>query len=210
MYSKEEVVELFAKFHKEKLSLYDFNPFLKEKGLIEEQFEDGWYRFTGMNTGKHSFYYINEDKTNYGISCINGWVENLNLSIDHKNMSKATPKEVEEALIKEAKKRGFKKGAKFIGLRGAVEIICSYNPKLLVDTKDCLVCGEDYIFNYRNDGKWAEIVEEKKEEIDFNTPEWREFANEMKADLDVLMRNKKITRIITDAVKEIGETYIKK
>nr|WP_299488663.1 hypothetical protein [uncultured Allomuricauda sp.] len=72
----------------------------------------------------------------------------------------ATPKEIEEQLIKEAKKRGFKKGARYIPI---LEIEVEDPNKVWEATDafdyypetDAISCGFQYIYRQ---GKWAEIV----------------------------------------------------
>ena len=63
-------------------------------------------------------------------------------------------KEVEQALIKEAKKRGFKKGVRFT---------CLYN-KFIVDDCHPMLCSEGYLWIKGGcvfrDGKWATIIKE--------------------------------------------------
>jgi hypothetical protein len=70
---------------------------------------------------------------------------------------KATDKEVEEALIKEAKKIGFKEGVHFIDVvDGELEVVDGDGYKYYPNT-DILTLNSDHI--YRN-GKWAEIITE--------------------------------------------------
>ena len=76
----------------------------------------------------------------------------------------ATKEEVEEALIKEAKKRGFKKGVTIdksnLDYPFKKIWIISSNHYFFDITDNTLMIGSDYIFN---NGKWAEIIPEAKE-----------------------------------------------
>tara|TARA_R110002167_G_scaffold274525_1_gene480596 strand:+ start:908 stop:1423 length:516 start_codon:yes stop_codon:yes gene_type:complete len=68
---------------------------------------------------------------------------------------RATDEEVKKALIKEAKKRGFKKGCEYIGVRDLTIQKATKN----IDVWNCNSCiemGFDYVFL---DGKWATIIE---------------------------------------------------
>tara|TARA_R110001632_G_scaffold34101_1_gene87145 strand:+ start:2091 stop:2633 length:543 start_codon:yes stop_codon:yes gene_type:complete len=160
-YTKEEVVELFNEFDKElpNTSKYKFitNNFLKEKGLIKEEFEVGkWYKSKNHNI---TACYVDEHN-NYGVS-FGVWKDAMILNY-FEAWTLATDKEVETALIKEAKKRGFKEGVK-------------YNCNNVMGRKDEVLCGKvifDYDYNglfcssngwIFEDGKWATIIEEPKE-----------------------------------------------
>jgi len=77
----------------------------------------------------------------------------------------ATEKQVEEALIKEAKKRGFKRGAKFKGINRygvSSDVIWTETEdfELFTDQEGTILCGGGNCFA---NGKWAEIIEETKE-----------------------------------------------
>lgn len=71
----------------------------------------------------------------------------------------ATQEEVEEALIKEAKRRGFKEGVKFKTIYGSMRTVdvikCDYEDFAVY----CKGGGVIY-----EDGKWAEVVSGKKED----------------------------------------------
>ncbi len=80
----------------------------------------------------------------------------------------ATNEEVEQALIKEAKRRGFKEGVRFIDVRDGAELVVSefaltydldeapYNNELRVSIDDF------YYGVIFKEGKWAEIITKKK------------------------------------------------
>ena len=160
MYSKKEVVELLKDFkYKNLLSRrFDetFTKLLKEKGLIESELEIGkWYHY-----GTDLLVWNGGDST-YGFNQGVDYLNNAYFTVDE--AIPATDKEVEEALIKEAKKRGFKEGVK-------VTQINKYNlgnpgeDKWVVTNGHYeYICGKLFICNIClfNDGKWAEIIEEE-------------------------------------------------
>lgn len=100
----------------------------------------------------------------YGVDCyafdytIKGSDESYD-SLHISNLKPATDKEVEEALIKEAKRRGFVEGAKYIGFNGDGDEL--YDGALVRDGykywkyHNLLSCGLGYIFH---NGKWAELI----------------------------------------------------
>ena len=142
---------------------------LKEKGLIKEEFEiDKWYR-----RGDDFIYYTCEFM-NYGI--IDGqWRNDLYFSTAQEQLYiPATDKEVEEALIKEAKKRGFKEGVKFngvdrVGINGVFKgsdcVTGSYFRHNTYPKENVLLTNGIAIFS---NGKWAEIVEQTPLEVIIN------------------------------------------
>jgi hypothetical protein len=79
-------------------------------------------------------------------------------SNDRKNRY-ATQQEVKEALINEAKKRGFVKGVKFLSLLTAVKSECGINYNYYYDENELYSNGMCLF----KDGKWAEIVKEPTE-----------------------------------------------
>lgn len=133
---------------------YDFKPKL-EVGK--------WYKF---NRGLSNFLYFIEnikEGTGYGFNkgiwCNDNdrWCDNFD------NHTPATDKEVEEALIKEAKKRGFKVGVKVYfkssgehrKITGELYISRKYKGEMVCFGSENQ-CG-DIIFQ---NGKWVEIIEE--------------------------------------------------
>ena len=178
-YSKEEVVELFNEAEKrchEKGHYISFKYFLKEKGLIEEEFEVGkWYKksddwlicITDLSPNKSgcSAYGFYENDWNGS----KNWEKSNALCLN--GFKPATDKEVEEALIAHAKKLGFKEGVKFKNIE--VGCIQTFEKDLYSSDGDVNVTSPEsewsafgghsnpYIFK---DGKWAEIVEEEKED----------------------------------------------
>ena len=140
----------------------EFYDFLKEKGLIKEEFEVGrWYKLNGhlrCYSDKHNHYgfYDSEwDGRQSVLNYVNKW-------------TLATDKEVETALIKEAKKR-FNVNNKieyFIG--NSKEQTIGHLNKFIYHPSDdeLLIRGgckgtNSGLVIYRK-GKWATIIEEPK------------------------------------------------
>jgi len=156
-YSKEEVVELFHEFYDDwinngaTLSNRGYQKWLKEKGIIEPELEVGkWYKSEGT---KLLFNYQEGDYI-YGF-------------FDYKWIEAAwewDDTEVEEALIAEAKRRGFKKGCSFVPLNNDL-LIREYesptsNSFVYFDCSIGLTMSDDYSnVSIFNNGKWAEIIE---------------------------------------------------
>lgn len=102
----------------------------------------------------------------YGFDCNSGWMDGWNQKgiTEMGNVTPATDKEVETALIAEAKKRGFKKGVRYKSLYNDYDSGMVNNSGLIYKSKiNCLYVksGEmiDVIFRK---GNWAEIIEEPK------------------------------------------------
>ena len=132
---------------------------LKQKGLIKEDFELGkWYKHS---SGGYWFLkeITDEDLIIYGFTCMMKWInESLRDKSALRHLAPATDKEVETALIKEAKKRGFKEGMVNINcLLGGREWDddCGYGFDF---NGDYLELGAATIFK---DGKWATIIEKE-------------------------------------------------
>ena len=131
------------------------NNFAKEKGLLKEEFEKGkWYR------RGYDFIYYTCESMNYGI--MGGqWRNDIYFSTAQEQLYiPATDKEVSEALIKGAKK--------YIGktvkcLEDGIRYIV-YELDYWCDRSNTLWCNSDSGINIClfQDGKWAEIVEEKE------------------------------------------------
>ena len=138
--------------------------FMIEIGLIEEEFEvKKWYKskfgvivfFERTRTGV--FY-------GYGFNANGHWMDDDGCNFTNKKnyWTLATGKEVGEALIKEAKKRGFGNNVDFISLETGGTVDCK-NIRGIFDyskRSNALLLNGHYVFQ---NGKWAEIVEEKKE-----------------------------------------------
>jgi len=149
-----------------------FKKALKDKGLIKEEFEVGkWYkgkRYNGVEVlfvcGLDSYGFYDGD-----------FIDLEDFSSDYLNdedygyeLRPATDKEVETALIKEAKKRGFKEGVKFLSARDG-DIRTATNEFYSFDNWNkytTLQLDTAWIFK---GGKWATIIEEPKVES-YGTP----------------------------------------
>lgn len=155
---KKKVLEIYNDV--EKLKVYYPEAF-------EQELEVGsWYKFISGTLG----FYTGENLKSYGIhfdgkewmdNCT--WFSSSNINKIHK---KATQQEIATALIKEAEKRGYKKGITYkFGLAQDIRTITSdvfYYSKI----DGSLWLGYDIIFI---NGTWAEIIPAKqmtKEEIE--------------------------------------------
>jgi len=184
MYSKKEVVELFNDFKEENCSFehgsfyYDKHSipqFLKEKGLIE-QFEVGKWWKQKIYNGDTYYMCLYELRCGswyfYGI--IDGkWGKSSVSTYDMKKWERMTNEEVEEALIKECDKF---KGKKVKCIFDGIEYSIWQNPKYWYNSRDNHLgvefAGGDKCVLFHN-GDWAEIVEDKKEEIDLSVLKMR-------------------------------------
>ena len=102
----------------------------------------------------YGFSFSNEWKNNKGFGSVNDYT--------NKNFRPATDKEVEEALIKEAKKRGFKEGVR-IKSKWMTNISANnLNGKFVFDNKFELCAEANRLMKYTifEKGVWAEIIKE--------------------------------------------------
>lgn len=122
---------------------------------LKKELEVGkWYKLKGR------LFCISENSHNkYGFNLLGKWIDDLYITYPEEGVI-ATPEEVEQALIKEAKKRGFKKGVMYEGeglvnhkkpFSGCFEYFPSQN------TLDCCK-GSGEIFR---SGKWAEPLQKE-------------------------------------------------
>ena len=166
-YTEEEVIELFEEYLEWKVSGQYYgkmshpNFFLKEKGLIKDNLEVGkWY---WLDNDKSFLYFYTGKSVTYGFNIAGTWSDTLSeCDKISGNEIEATKEEVEEALIKEAKKRGFKEGVKIYGRDYTV--INNFFTRIF-NNDLCLFMGSELgknicIFEH---GKWASIIEEAKE-----------------------------------------------
>jgi hypothetical protein len=101
----------------------------------------------------------------YGFTHINrSWTESYGCSSSFRNpdyrYSPATDKEVKEALIKEAKKRGFKEGVKYTNNGGGTNQLKSSDLIYEYVSGVGMTLGTEDIWFYSK-GKWAEIIKPK-------------------------------------------------
>ena len=98
----------------------------------------------------------------YGFDYSGYWADELtgfNYSLE---LNRATDKEVEQALIKEAKTRGFKKNVVIITSKtGVKRTLNSNNFEMIGNNLVCLSSKGSYIYSsVFTNGKWAEIIKE--------------------------------------------------
>jgi len=214
-HSDKEVAALFHEYNTS-TKVQDVYEFLEEKGLIGEQFEVGkWYmgddglifHITNITQFRNSF-------GGYGFGDNGNWFNDKSDTIGVDDEREATPQEVESALIKEAKKRGFKEGCVYDATKlGHIEQTnCSIQGNNFEWDENTLMIDRWEIFR---DGKWAEIVEEKKEEKEVMLTKLEEAMSGLKENRTIIYCDS-CDRILverTTNVNEIvlnGETYIKK
>lgn len=125
-----------------------------EKALKENTLEVGkWYNRQGGE-----LLVWNDGKETYGFTSSGGWSDYLLCSC-LPGATTATDKEVKEALIKEAKRKGFKNGAKYrnyLGSTGIIKESCFEFRNGHLSQVDN-VGGNNVHFIFE-DGKWAEII----------------------------------------------------
>jgi len=163
MYSKKEVCELIKEYGD---GLIRYNQFLKEKGLIEPELEVGWLA-RDWGDGDLDVFLCTEIKEDVFVQAEDCFFRNNEIILDggtrliktsrRFKTRKATDKEVEDALIAEAKRRGYKKGLR-------IKCLCMGNEEIPLGS----VFNFDGHYFYLDgtqifqNGKWAEIVETKK------------------------------------------------
>ena len=104
----------------------------------------------------------NECSFGYGFDYSGYWADEstgFNYSLE---LNRATEKEVEEALVKEAKRRGFKKNVVIITSKtGVKRTLNSNNFEMIGNNLVCLSSKGSYIYSsVFTNGKWAEIIKE--------------------------------------------------
>ena len=116
-----------------------------------------WYKYNKGGFNWLMCFQSNKEDVNYGFNTSGTWGNSY--SIRATEWTPATDKEVEEALIKEAKKRGFKEGVNYIAVgeeAGVTSNLGSGKFRYGVGDKDALcICG--YLRIYYK-GKWATII----------------------------------------------------
>jgi len=161
----------------------DFIDRLKEQGLIDRSFKDGWYyNETGL------VYFSTDKEGLYGF--VNGvWSDSY--FFDNRDLYAALDEEVEEVLTVEAKKRGFKVGVSYIGVSCKVKSTYTTVKKYkLVSGRSFAMFGKHFNSDNRTenfsedscgglifcDGEWAEVDAAKKEKqyITFDGKTYRE------------------------------------
>jgi len=157
--NKQEIVQRLGEIKQEKKQL---KKQLKELPSLEV---GKWY----ITDANHKFVIIekidNVWAVCYGFTTGDSWYENGNRCVLNNDFGARlmTNKEVETALIKEAKKRGFKEG---VNIKGMITGNRSLLKKgvLFLDHLEWLRMGvhNSYAPVIFKNGKWAEIIEEPK------------------------------------------------
>ena len=134
---------------------------------FEKQLEVGnVYKYPSFRRGKFMFKFNGFGANNYGFSTIGEWSNDLGVWKNEVNLyQEATEEEWLEALKKEAKRRGFKKGVKYNYVNNPY-LIKRFKDKLYLGHSVDLVDGGDVILE---DGVWAEVIKEEiptQKEID--------------------------------------------
>jgi len=123
----------------------------------EPKFEEGWYinpackEFVGFWDGTNYVYGLTGSGIWFDVSTNICWSD---------SDKKADKKLVESMLIKEAKRRGFKKGVRYYCFLHRVERVCKTEKYSYDRGRNCLYVAGWIIFK---DGKWATIIENKLE-----------------------------------------------
>ena len=133
-------------------------------------------------------------------------------------LTPATDKEVEAALIKEAKKRGFKDGVKIKPVSGDINILFDNKFEYLKkwhEYKNALFIDNYLVFS---NGKWAEIIKDEpikvggyevKKNADYYEIGCREIPKCDIKDLSIFMSSQRFTKVSFDGVETDLETINK-
>ena len=162
---------------------------IEKRNKLQEQIDNfkevlevgKWYKYIGKYKGAIVNYQGGEG-AGYGVNSDFDWQDHTNyidgdigiswsFSSEPKKWIPATDKAVEEVLIKEAKKRGFKEGVKINCVLNQTNAYRGFN----IGSKFKLIgndfwarndCGDgNYSFCLFSGGKWASIIEDKVPEI---------------------------------------------
>jgi hypothetical protein len=144
------------------------------KDFLDHKFPkkvSGWYKTEGSD--KYLMYFDFENDIYYGFSSFGIWHSRDN-SVDFESNSDydylATPQEVEQRLIKEAKRRGIIKGAV------VANAVNGSTHKIVIEpmfrftsyySKEELMCECTYYSHFTAfiNGKWAEVIEQPETEL---------------------------------------------
>lgn len=160
----------------------------------------------------------NDYKKTYGFTEDGMWSNDMLFSRDLNICVPATDKEVEEALIKEAKKRGFKDGVKIKPVSGDINILFDNKFEYLKkwhEYKNALFIDNYLVFS---NGKWAEIIKDEpikvggyevKKNADYYEIGCREIPKCDIKDLSIFMSSQRFTKVSFDGVETDLETINK-
>lgn len=127
--------------------------------LKNPTFQKGWY-----HTGRKDIAYINKEDELwiYGYGFVNGrWENRLKNAIEYKERP-ATKEEVEEALIKERDKKGYKYGQRLKSLLGGTTDITKKGKEGFCELENRFWMGGSILME---NGIWAEIISEPELKI---------------------------------------------
>ena len=156
-YQKKYVVGLFYEHNEKMQSKVYTNRFLRDKGLIEPELEVGWYILKNYVSDAYIGYIDDPSE----IACPY-WFTDTGHYSEYSGgfdsiVRKATDEEVKEALIAEAKKRGFSNGSVKCKFKHQIYPMSIEGGYYEFDSNEnILSIGGTYIFQ---NGKWAEVVE---------------------------------------------------
>ena len=143
----------------------EYSELKQEKKQLKKQLKDlpslevGWYKHKN-NSHKEWLMYDDFKGNRFGFGITGVWSSNgCDIGYIEEYCEPATDKEVETALIKEAKKRGFKEGVKFKSVAGEHSYYTLDILKPYFDGERLYLSSCGVIFK---NGKWAEIIEEPK------------------------------------------------
>ncbi|MGK0446510.1 MAG: hypothetical protein ACJA2M_000279 [Polaribacter sp.] len=124
--------------------------------IVKEEKANGWYK---DKTSKNWCMFFENGIMKYGVDIIGKWKENLSHNYTLRvGDYKSTDKEVEEALIKEAKKIGFKEGVQFKSAWNQSSI-CDFKGMYFDIKNNSLSSGDCHNECIFQNGVWAEILE---------------------------------------------------
>lgn len=102
------------------------------------------------------------DPLGYGFNLSNEYIDLDSLGWRLHTFKPATPEQVKEALVNEAKKRGYKAGVTVKRAVNEMKLDIKMDNLVFVKSMNALYMNSVCIFH---DGKWAEIVEETELEV---------------------------------------------
>lgn len=131
--------------------------------LFEVEFEVGkYYKLIGVPTvvSCYTGVEIQGDKTGYGMNHNNSWCNDVIMRHVNK-WEPATDEEIKEMLVKEAKKKGFKKGVRFNSASDQTVFSCKSDEFTFIEQRNSLCTSSGgSVFCH---GKWATIIEQPLE-----------------------------------------------
>ena len=137
------------------------------KLFVKEELEIGkWYKYPDIENWK---LFVTDNtrgkEKGVGINCTGEWMDGWSTLGENElvKLVLCTDQALEQALIKEAKKRGFKKGAYMV--HNKEKYPDQQEPILIENNKFELIVGGFCVFGWEifSNGKWATIIEDKKE-----------------------------------------------